>query len=139
MKYKIKYYICELKESETIVNNPKIIFNELKKDFDIFQEHLYLFGMNTKNKIILKKEIAIGSHNTMIVNPKDIFTPLLMTGCNSFILAHNHPTKDINPSNEDIIFIKKVKKASDIMGLNLLDNLIFSNDNYYSFKQNEII
>ena len=139
MKYKIQYYTIEISDNrEEFIRSPENLHECLKDEFDI-QEKMILIGLNIKNKILIKKTVAIGGTNTLTLTPKEIFTPLLKLSCSSFILAHNHPSNDVSPSNEDIIFTKKIQKASEIMGLKLLDHIIFTDKKFYSFKSSNLI
>jgi DNA repair protein RadC len=95
--------------------------------------------INNANKVIDKHLVCKGTSNMLTVTPADILRPVLMTGGNSIILAHNHPSGDVSPSHEDITFTAKIKKACNIMAINLLDHLVYSSDNYYSFKKEGIL
>ena len=140
MKYKIKYYSLQLNDNyNSYISTPINIYNFIKDEFSPLQEKVILIGLNIKNKILLKKCIAIGGYNTLLIKPSDIFKYVLLANCSNFILSHNHISGEISPSNEDIIFTKKIIKASDIIGLNFLDHIIFNDNKYYSFKQNSLM
>ncbi len=140
MKYKIKYEMLELAEKYDVkINAPQKVIDFIRSDYNPLQEELILIGMDIKNNIAVKKIIAIGNDNTILITPKDIFIHLIINNCCNFILSHNHPSGDIKPSQEDIIFIKNIEKVSSLMGLNLLDNIIITEKDHYSFKQNGLI
>jgi len=138
-RYKIKYYQLKIAESEIKVHNPDTIFENLKNDFNPLQEEMYLFCLNVKNKIMLKKKISIGNLNTLMMTPKDIFYHIFLTASNSFVLAHNHPSGDITPSREDIEFTEKIKKAAEIMQINFLDHIIFTDKEFNSLRSKGIL
>ena len=139
MKYKIKYYEIEIKEQAAeVMNKPEAIFDLLKDENDI-QEKMIVIGMNTKNKVLIKKTVAVGGYNSLMSTPADIFIPLLKLNARNFVLAHNHPSGDVEPSKEDFIFTKKIEKAAEIMGLQMLDHIVFNDVKYYSMKRNGII
>ena len=138
MKYKIKYLTIELSEGSDI-KSPDTAFQILKDDFSPLQESLYLLGLNNKNAILLKELVAKGHINRISITPSDIFRPLLLNNCNSFILAHNHPSRELSPSPEDEDFTSKIKEASNLMGLSFLDHIIFSNTDFFSFKKEGIL
>ena len=142
MNYKIEsknYQINVADKEATVLDCPKIVFETLKEDFNATQEEMYLITLNTKNKIIEKTLISKGAHNTLMITPMEIFRPLMLSNGNNFIIAHNHPSGDTQPSEEDITFTRKIKKASEIMGCNLLDHLVYSDTEYYSFKSEGLL
>ncbi len=144
MEYQIKYktYILKLSESQGIIRSPQHICDFIKKDqdFDPTAEQLILIGLNTKNEIHFKHLIAKGTYNFLAVVPADIFSHLLRLNLKNFIIAHNHPSGDLTPSEDDIIFTKKLKRGADILGLTILDHIITGLDRrYYSFKEKNLI
>jgi DNA repair protein RadC len=136
MKHKlscIKYTIKEASEKK--FDHPEKLFEALKGDFNPIAEELYVLIMNNGFNVIDKVLIAKGTHNAMIVTPKDILTPVLLaSGCN-IILAHNHPSGDTQPSEDDIVFTRKVMKACEVMGIALADHIIYTSKDYLSFKK----
>lgn len=140
MKYKVKYheYEFKLKDSKAI-STPEKLHKVLKDDYSPLSEEMYLLVLNIKNQVIDKYLIAKGGYNMVMCTPADILRQVLQAGGQNFIVAHNHPSNSVEPSQEDIIFTKKVEKASQIVGLNLLDHLIYTPEKFYSFKKNGII
>lgn len=116
--------------------SPKVVFEALKESFNPFEEELYLIALNTKNFVLKRFLIAKGAFNTVSSTASDVFRPLLLVGGNKFIMVHNHPSGSPEPSEDDIQYTRKIKKAADLMGLKFLDHLIFTNLKYYSFKEN---
>jgi len=138
MNWKVRVYETEVNGFKEFIKTPDHVLQFIKDDFD-YNERLIVLGMNIKNKVLTKKCVAIGSHNNIMITAADIIIPLLVSGCRAFVMAHNHPSEDCAPSREDIIFTKKVKKACEVVGVNLIDHLIVSDDDYYSFKKNGLI
>jgi DNA repair protein RadC len=140
MRYKIRYETYTIKEKpEVYLRCPEHVLELVKKDYSPLQEVMVVLGLNVKNGVIYKKTIAMGSYNTIMCTPADIFRPLLIAGCGAFIIAHNHISGDTTPSHEDIVFTKKVEKASMHIGLSFLDHVIYTPDDNYSFKNNGVI
>ena len=140
MIYKEKYYELEVHEPiGDALKTPAAVVECLQDDFSPLQEKLILLIMDIKNNVVLKKVIAQGGQNALLITPKDIFRYILMTnGCN-FIIAHNHPSNDTAPSREDIIMTKKLEKAAEIVGLGFLDHIIFTADDHYSMKKHGLM
>lgn len=99
------------------------------------QEHLVAMFLNTKNQIIHRETIFIGSLNASIVHPREIFREAVRRSAASVICAHNHPSGDPTPSQEDIHVTRRLVEAGKIMGIELLDHLIIGNNIFVSLKE----
>lgn len=98
------------------------------------QEVLSILFLNTKNRVIGTYCVGIGTLASCTVHPRDIFKPLILSSAASFILVHNHPSRDVTPSEDDSKLTKRIKSLGNILGTPLLDHLILSEDgDYYSF------
>ena len=97
------------------------------------QENFMVIALNSAHQIIKSKVIFKGTVNYCIVHNRDIFNFLIKNNATSFIIAHNHPSGSLKPSEQDIKMTKEVLNASKIMGINLLDHIIISKDGFYSF------
>jgi DNA repair protein RadC len=87
-------------------------------------ELLYVIAVSSKNQVMGIELISKGSTNCAHVNIADIFRPILLLGSVRFILTHNHPSGDATPSAEDRALTDKIKKASELMGLDFLDHIV---------------
>lgn len=103
------------------------------------QEVLVLVCLNTKNKIISYSVVARGALNQSIAHPRDIFQRALLSNSARIIVAHNHPSGVLEPSKNDITFTERVKNAGEILGIELLDHLIVSENSYYSFREENML
>lgn len=99
------------------------------------QEELHALYINTKSEIIGICQIHKGTQNKCGVNAADIIRPALLCGATGILIAHNHPSGDCNPSNEDLAITGKIKNACKIMGINLLDHIIIGDNKFYSIKK----
>lgn len=99
------------------------------------QEHLVALFLNTKNQIIHHQTIFIGSLNASIVHPREIFREAVKRSAASIICAHNHPSGDPSPSQEDIHVTRRLVEAGKIMGIELLDHLVIGHNKYISLKE----
>ena len=113
------------------------IFNYYKdKLSDKLQEHFYCVYLDTKNHIIKDKLLFIGTINQSLVHPREVFKEAYLLSATSIICIHNHPSGNINPSNNDIIITKQLKEVGKLLGINVLDHIIIGKDTYYSFNDN---
>lgn len=99
------------------------------------QEHLVALFLNTKNQIIHRQTIFIGSLNASIVHPREIFREAVKRSAASIICAHNHPSGDPTPSQEDIHVTRRLVEAGKIMGIEILDHIVIGRDRFVSLKE----
>ena len=132
MKSKYVFYLKESVLNDIPINAPEKVYNEFKDLNNIDQESVWLLGMDSQNKTILKECVHLGGIDISIIDPKLIFRRLLVAGCIGFILIHNHPSGCTKPSSEDNIITQKINNISNIIGLKFLDHVIIGND-YYSY------
>lgn len=99
------------------------------------REHVLVFALNTKNDITGFYIASIGSVNSAIVHPREVFRFAITEGATKIILVHNHPSGNAEPSNEDTEITKRIKEAGKIIGIELLDHIIIGSEgNYYTFR-----
>lgn len=103
------------------------------------KEHFRVIFLNTKNYVIQIKDISIGSLNSSIVHPREVFIEAIKVSSAAIILCHNHPSGDVTPSQEDINITKRLIEAGKIIGIEVLDHIIIGDINYLSFKGKNII
>ncbi|CAM2797959.1 RadC family protein [Dellaglioa algida] len=103
------------------------------------QEYLIGLFLDTKNQIVKQETLFIGTLNSATVHPRDVFAVALKYGAAKIILVHNHPSGDVTPSKNDIIFSKRVEKCGILMGIELLDHIISGNTNYLSMKEESVL
>ena len=118
------------------VNSPKDIFNRFVDRFSpLKKEVFWIVLLDTKNKIIGEKEIFVGSLNSSLVHPREIFNWAIRESANAIIAVHNHPSGDSTPSEEDNEVTLALKEAGQTVGIKLLDHIIIGTEKYYSFKE----
>lgn len=103
------------------------------------QENFVLIGLNTKLQVNMLSIVFVGGVNSVHVEMPAIFQRLLMSNSSQFIIAHNHPSGNLTPSEGDIHLTKRIKKAGNLMGIKLLDHIIVNNETYTSFAEREIL
>ncbi len=111
---------------------------QLFEDYD--KEYLYAVFLSTKCEPIAIELMSIGTLDATIISPKDILKTALLCSANGFIIYHNHPSGgEIFPSKEDVNTTKRLKEASALMGINMIDHIIISDMGYVSLKEREIL
>ncbi len=106
---------------------------------DKLQEYFYCVYLDTKNHIIKDKLLFIGTINESLIHPREIFKEAYLLSASSIICIHNHPSGNVNPSNNDIIMTKQLVEAGKILGIKVLDHIIIGKNNYYSFNDNDLV
>jgi DNA repair protein RadC len=99
------------------------------------QEHFVCLYLNTKNQVIHKQTVFIGSLNASIVHPREVYKEALKRSAASIICLHNHPSGDPAPSREDIEVTKRLVECGKIIGIELLDHLIIGENKFVSLKE----
>jgi len=99
------------------------------------KEHFKAILLNTKNHVISIEDISIGSLNSSIVHPREVFKPAIKRSSASVILVHNHPSGDPTPSREDIEVTSRLVNAGNVLGIAVLDHVIIGNNSILSLKE----
>lgn len=99
------------------------------------REKFICLHFNVKNQIISYEVVSIGSLSSSIVHPRGVFKAVILANAASILFMHNHPSGSIEPSNDDIEITNRLCKAGNILGIDILDHLIITRDNYFSFKR----
>lgn len=103
------------------------------------REKLIVCCLNTKNEPTNLSIVSVGSLNSSIVHPREVFKTAVVSNSASIIIAHNHPSGDTIPSKEDINITERIKKSGEILGIKLLDHLIIGDGKYLSLKEDGYI
>ena len=105
-----------------------------KHIFDREKEHFWVIILSRNNQIRYIDVVSIGNLYHTIVSPREVFRFAILKGANSIIIAHNHPSGNLNPSISDINIVKELTEAGKIIGIEIIDSLIISDKSYYSFS-----
>jgi DNA repair protein RadC len=135
-----RVYLYNSKMEQVLLNSSDIIYNYFSALLlDKKQEYFYCVYVDTKSKYIDKKCLFIGTINSSIVHPREVFKEAYLLSASGIICVHNHPSGDVTPSKEDINLTKKLKEISIIHGIKLIDHIIIGDDSYFSFFDNNMI
>ena len=99
------------------------------------KEHFLALLLDTRSQLIKVSEISIGSLDTSIVHPREVFKEAISASAASVIFAHNHPSGDPEASEDDIELTKRLAKAGEIVGIDVLDHVIIGDKKYLSLKR----
>ncbi|WP_026585372.1 RadC family protein [Bacillus sp. J33] len=123
-------------EDRYIIRSPEDGANYVMNDMRFLsQEHFVCLYLNTKNQVLHKQTIFIGSLNASIVHPREVFKEAFRRSAASIICIHNHPSGDPTPSREDIEVTKRLAESGRIIGIDVLDHLIIGENKFVSLKE----
>jgi DNA repair protein RadC len=117
------------------VRNPEDIYKIIRHHADRRQERFLCLSLNGAHEVLAVRVVTIGLVNRTIVHPREVFADPIQDRASALVVAHNHPSGNVQPSGEDNEITRRLWAAADILGLNLLDHLIFSEDFFYSYRQ----
>lgn len=130
-----------VKESSVLYTNRKIVSPKDAIDLirvlleDCDREKLLVCCLNTKNEPTNISTVSVGSLNSSIVHPREVYKTAIISNSASIIIAHNHPSGNTTPSKEDINITERLKQAGKIIGIELIDHLILGYGEYLSLKE----
>jgi DNA repair protein RadC len=133
-KLKNKGFKTSIKEAKDVYDFLVDKYGSLKK------EHFICLYLDTKKKIIGEEVVvSIGTLNSSLVHPREVFKTAIKESADSIILVHNHPSGSCGPSVEDEKITKIFKEAGDLLGIKLLDHVIIGKNEFYSFKEQKML
>ncbi len=103
------------------------------------KEYFKIILLDTKNNIKKVSEISVGSLNSSIVHPREVFSEAVVNSASSIILVHNHPSGESEPSHEDIVLTNRLDECGKILGIKVLDHIIIGDGVFYSFKEEGLL
>jgi DNA repair protein RadC len=103
------------------------------------QEHFIVLSVDSGRHLIAKRVVFIGTVDSVMAHPREVYAGAVADFATSIIVAHNHPSGDPNPSKQDIVTTQQLIAAGQILGVKLLDHIIVAEERYYSFQGNKMI
>ena len=121
------------------IRYPEDIFNLIRHHADRRQERFLCLSLNGAHEVLAVRIVTIGLVNRTIIHPREVFADPIHDRASAIVVAHNHPSGNLQPSMEDSEITGRLKAAADLLGLSFLDHLIFSEAGYFSFRQQGLI
>ncbi len=103
------------------------------------QEYFICIYLDVSKKLIHEKVLFIGTLNRSLVHPREVFKEAYQVSASSIICVHNHPSGEVLPSKEDVLFTSQLVKVGKMLGIEVIDHIIIGEDKYYSFFENNRI
>jgi DNA repair protein RadC len=134
------------KQRQKPINDPQLVADMLHDTlsqadiFDRHKEHLWGIYFDNRNKIKRVDLLGIGTLNASLVHPREVLVIAIKSLAASFMIAHNHPSGVVTPSESDTSVTKRMAEAGGIIGITFLDHLIIDGKGgYYSFRENKLL
>jgi len=122
------------------VKTPEDAYNELKgRSRGQKKEHFWAIFLDTRNQVIKTAEISVGSLDTSIVHPRELFKEAISASASSIIVAHNHPSGNPEASQDDIKLSRRLKESGDLVGIEMVDHIIIGDGKYISLKREGLL
>ena len=135
-----RYRVMLVKESEeTFTSYPRFqnsrdLFGSFREEFTVLdREFFFMITLDSKNRTIGYHTISMGSLSSSVVHPREVFKPAILENSAAVIFLHNHPSGDPAPSREDRECTNRLTAAAKILGIRVLDHVIFGSTDYFSF------
>ncbi len=121
------------------LSSAETVANYLQKSIGLeTKEHFVILYLDTRNRLIVD-DVSIGTLNASLVHPREVFKKAILTNAAQCIIAHNHPSGDPEPSPQDITLTRQLVDASKIIGIDLIDHVIVTNDKFSSLKELKLL
>lgn len=121
------------------IRTVKDVLDQVKEVTQKHQEHLVVLYLNARHELIANHTVSLGRLNVLNVEPRDILSHALAIPCTSMIMVHNHPSGDPTPSEDDVKFTVRMQEASDLLGVRVVDHIIVSAQDYFSFRDQKLV
>ena len=127
-------------ESKPPIRTPQDVADMFMPELRYLKKEIFKgVYLDTKNRVIADETVSMGSLNTNIVHPREVFKKAIEKSAASIILVHNHPSGDPTPSSEDIELTKRMLEAGNLLGIAVFDHVIIGDGKYISLKEKELI
>ncbi len=124
-----------LNKQHELIMSPHDVWKSMHDINSSKKEHFVIFFLDSRNQEIKREIISVGTVNTSLVHPREVFEPAVRYSAVNIVFAHNHPTGILEPSIADIEITKRLIAASKILGIDVIDHVLTSNKWFYSMKE----
>jgi DNA repair protein RadC len=122
-----------------LIRGPEQVYEHCRDIRSTTREHFVAFYLNSRHQILRREVISIGSLNASIVHPREVFRPAIVLCAASLVLAHNHPSGDTQPSEEDLAITRRLHEAGRLLGIELVDHVVVADSGYTSFRERRLL
>lgn len=123
-----------LEDERLIIDSPEAAVAQLADIRDKKQEYFACLTLDGANRLIAKRIITIGTLTSSLVHPREVFADAITDRAASIIVAHNHPSASLEPSQEDLSITKSLQQVGELLGIELIDHIIIAKTGYISLE-----
>lgn len=127
-----KRYLID--SEQPIIDSPERAVEQLADIRNKKQEHFVVMTLDGANRLIAKRTITIGTLNSSLVHPREVFADAITDRAASIIVAHNHPSGNLSASEADLEITNRLQKAGELLGVSLIDHILITNKSHVSIK-----
>ena len=131
----VEYARRRIHKEKCSLRTPKDVFNCIRHYANEEQEVFIVLGVNGANEIVFNKAVTVGILDRALIHPRETFADAIKNRCSAIFIAHNHPSANLLPSEADIMSTIRLEKAGEILGIKVLDHIIFCSSGYYSMRE----
>lgn len=124
-------------KKRVILKEPINVFQQMRDIRDHDRELFAVFHLDTKNKVICREIAHIGTLNSCLIHPREVFKKAIINSANAIIVSHNHPSGDPTPSEEDKEVTENLRNAGETLNIRLIDHVIVGKAEYFSMADLE--
>ena len=139
MQIKLENTGNKVQDPQDIYEIIQRVFYQKKGEVDLHKEHFWVLCLNKSLKILALELVGIGSKDRVIADPGDVFRLPLYKSSSYVVLAHNHPSGSLKPSDSDMELTNRLMKAGDILDVKVIEHVIVTDKSYFSFHNNGLI
>lgn len=121
------------------ITSPQEVFAQVRDLARAKKEHLVGLYLDAQNCLLVRETLSIGTLNTTRTHPREVLHPAIVHHALGFILVHNHPSGNLTPSRDDVEFTHGMRRAADLMGVDLYDHLVIGAGGFVSLKERGLI
>ena len=122
-------------KKSALLLSPADIWQELKDIRNHKKEHFVVFFLDARNQEIKREVVSVGTLNSNLVHPREVFEPAIAHSAAQVIVAHNHPSGNPEPSHEDRLITTRLADAGKILGIQIVDHVVVTRERFSSFKE----
>ncbi len=130
-----KLVALEVAEPTQKISGPENVFALVSDLIGKKQEHFLVITLDAANKVIKKHVVFIGTLNASLVHPREVFFRAIEDRSASIVLVHNHPSGNLEPSREDIAITRRLKECGELLGIEVLDHVVVSENGFHSLNR----
>jgi DNA repair protein RadC len=134
-----RMYCTHAEAARPRLTRPAEVYKQVRHIGSLKKEHLLGLYLDAQNGLAHMETVSVGSLNTTRTHPREILHPAIVHLALGFILAHNHPSGSLDPSDEDIAFSRSVQRAGEIVGIEMYDHLIVASTGFTSLRERGVL